>query len=395
MKVGTLTLHLPFNYGNALQLFSLHKYLLEQGYDAEVLSHWYYKNRNEILYLHHATKGLHATLHFLIDCLTFPDVVCQYRRETKLVRWLSSKIKWSAESGITGEFDPNRLPHDTIIVGSDQIWNPIHETSKFFLLPDFPNRMKKVAYAASMGTDIFIDSEVDFFANSMKRFSAISVRESSAAKICCEKFGVDAALVCDPTLLHTKEQWCKLLDIKLNDNVSKDLVVYLVTPDFKSKWRDLIAVARKAEGHVHFFAFQWSHLVPRFSFVHPLKALKRAIFVMVKRILMYCAGVRLHLSATPTEFVKFIANSSGILTDSFHGMIFATIFGKKCNVIVGEHVERQQMSARLRDFANKFGFPEIITERFDLEAMRQLNVTPKLQELIVFSKNWLHDVIEK
>ena len=36
MKVGTLTLHLPFNYGNALQMLSFHRYLREQGYDADV-----------------------------------------------------------------------------------------------------------------------------------------------------------------------------------------------------------------------------------------------------------------------------------------------------------------------------------------------------------------------
>ena len=40
MKIGTLTLHLPFNYGNALQMFSQHCYLLEQGYDVGNGSNW-------------------------------------------------------------------------------------------------------------------------------------------------------------------------------------------------------------------------------------------------------------------------------------------------------------------------------------------------------------------
>ena len=395
MKIGTLTLHLPFNYGNALQMFSLHKYLLEQGYDAEVLSHWYYTNRDEVLELHHRANSVRGFMRLLLDCFFFPDVFWQYKRESKLLKWLAEKIIWSRETGATGEFNPSRLPHDIVIAGSDQIWNPIHKTSKFFLLPTFPDSIKKIAYAASMGTDTFIDLETDYFSKSMKRFADISVREESAVRICKEKLGVDATLVCDPTLLHTKEEWCQLLSLKLPKRVYKNLVVYLVTPDFKTKWRELVLLAKQSKARVHFFAFQWSQKMPRFSLSHPLRSMKSSVKSFIKRVIMYWSGVRLHLSATPTEFVRHIANSAGVLTDSFHGMMFATIFEKRCNVVVGKHAERQQMSARLRDFAKEFGEPEILTERFNLDAMRPLRITPKLGKLISFSKKWLRDAIER
>lgn len=395
MKIGTLTLHLPFNYGNALQMFSLHRYLLEQGYDAEVLSHWYSKNQDEVLWLHHQVHNLKGLLHLLLDFILVPGTIEQYRREAKLIKWLDEKIKWSAESGATGEFEPKRLPHEVVIVGSDQIWNPIHETSKFFLLTDFPERIKKIAYAASMGTDKFINSEVGCFSNALRHFSAISVREKSAVEVCENMLAQQATLVCDPTLLHTKEQWINLLGLKIKSRPTEDLVIYLVTPDYKSKWRDIIRVAKESGRKVHFFAFQWSQWMPQFSLRHPLKGLTQLISSATKRLLMFLAGVRLHLSATPTEFVQYIANSSGLLTDSFHGMMFATIFEKKCNVVIGAHSERQQMSARLRNFTEDFGDPTILTPTFDIKAMRKLGITTKLQELISFSKIWLKCAIEE
>ena len=394
MKIGTLTLHLPFNYGNALQMFSLHRYLLEQGYDAEVLSHWYFKNRDEVLGLHHQTQNLKGLLHLLMDFIVVPGTVEQYRREAKLIKWLDEKIKWSEECGVTGEFEPHKLPHEVVIAGSDQIWNPIHATSRFFLLPDFTDHTKKIAYAASMGSDKFIESEVDYFSRCLKCFSSISVREKSAVGICEHRLGVPATLVCDPTLLHTKDQWAELLGLKLLERPTEDLVVYLVTPDYKSKWRELVKIARESGKNVHFFAFQWSQWMPRFSIRHPLRGILQLVKSIAKRLIMYNAGVRLHLSATPTEFVQCIANSKGLLTDSFHGMMFGTIFEKECNVVVGQHAERQQMSARLRDFTKEFGNPGIITEGFDLGAMRQLEITQKLADLIAFSKQWLRDAIE-
>ena len=394
MKIATLTLHLPFNYGNALQMFSLHRYLLEQGYDAEVLSHWYYKNKDEVLLLHHKYMGLRSWLHFALDALMFSGTISQYRREGKLNKWLTDNIRWSRESGPTGEFNPSNLPHDTIIVGSDQVWNPIHASSGFFLLPDFGDRFRKIAYAASMGTDTFVEEKRDLFKKNLERFSAISVRESSATEMLKSLFDIDATLVCDPTLLHTKDEWLGLLNIGKAPKTTKHYVVYLVTPDFKTRWRELIRLARQTNRKIHFFAFQWSQTMPSFSVRHPVKSLSHAARNIMKRLLLFIAGIRLHLSATPPEFVASIARSDGLFTDSFHGMMFATIFEKKCNVVIGAHKERQQMSARLRNFTKDYGNPEILTPTFDPAAMQRLGITPKLQELIGHSKLWLKQAIE-
>lgn len=394
MKIGTLTLHLPFNYGNALQMLSLHKYLLEQGYDADVLSHWYFKDRAEVMCLHQKARTFKGLAHLLLDLFTFGGVFCQYRRETKLNAWLKSNFQWSEVAGATGEFDPKRLPHDVVLVGSDQVWNPIHRTSEFFLLSEFPSHIRKIAYAASLGTDRFLPERRNLFATNLKRFEAISVRESSAVKILREVVDVSATLVCDPTLLHSPEEWRSLLGIRSTVEPTSDLVFYFVTPDYRAHWRDVAKVARESGRRVHWFCFQWSQWMPSFDVHHPLKSFRRGAVNVVKRIVLFKSGVRLHFADTPSEFVSCLARSEGIVTDSFHGLMFATIFEKKCNVVIGDNAERQQMSARLRNFISDFGTSEIMTEKPCCDALHKVSITPRLSSLISESKRWLKAVLE-
>lgn len=393
MKIATLTLHLPFNYGNALQQFSLHKYLLEQGYEAEILSHWFCKDRDEIRYYSNRIgRNWKNLVRFIWACCQWTGAFSKYRQERKLGKWLD-QCRWSTVTGANSIFPTEKLDQDIVIAGSDQIWNPIYRTSDFFLLPDFPDRIKKIAYAASFGTDSFIEERKPFYAANLSRFAAISVRESSAKEIIERDLGSEATLVADPTLLHTREEWCELLGIEKNPKVSRDLAMYLVTPSHRDFWRDWMRLAKESGRRLHVFVFSWAP-VPSVDIRHPLSSIKFGLKNLAKRALLYLSGVRLHFSATPSEFVGMISRCDGLITDSFHGMMFATIFGKKCNVTIGEHAERQQMSARLRNFTADFGRPEILTPKADISAMRELSVTPKLQELIDISKDWLRNAIE-
>lgn len=394
MKIGTLTLHLPFNYGNALQMFSLHKYLLEQGYDAEILSHWFYKSQDEIWMWHNfIEKSWKNKLRFVLACCTWTGVFCQYLREIKFRKWHDSMIRWSKEEGAASVFPAEAISHDVVIVGSDQIWNPKYKTSEFFLLPDFPDHIKKVAYAASLGSDLFPYEKRDFYAKTLSRFAAVSVRESSAVDILKRECSCNATLVADPTLLHTRDEWCRLLGVKEPTREKEFYMLYSVTPDGVAHWRELARLARRAGKRIHVYAF--SSTCVNVSLKRPMQAAFTAVKTIVKRIWLWLSGVRLHFSATPTEFVQRVADCSGLFTDSFHGMMFATIFGKECNVMIGEHEERRQMSARLRNFTNDFGNTEILTATFDPAAMRRLSITPKLQELIAYSKDWLTRSIEE
>ena len=394
MKIATLTLHLPFNYGNALQMFSLHRYLLEQGYEAEVLSHWYFEDQNEILYYHNLLRNnAWRKLLFLLRCLLFNGQWTQFLRETNIKRWQDKSIHWSEVTGANSHFPTDKLKYDAIVVGSDQIWNPVHRTSDFFLLGDFPATIRKIAYAASFGGSDFPENRREFFQRHLKGFNAISVRESSAVDI-LHTMNLDSTLVCDPTLLHTREEWCGLLGIQPDLEAKPELMMYFVTPSHRVLWKEACRVAQESKKKVHVYVFSWSHLTD--CRWRPLRVgLRRCLTNLYIRSRLFFAGVRLHFAADPTEFVRRIASTEGLITDSFHGMMFATIFGKKCNVVIGTHPERQQMSARLRNFISEYSNPEILTEKPDLQAMRPLGISSGLLTLIQKSKAWLTAALGK
>lgn len=75
--------------------------------------------------------------------------------------------------------------------------------------------MKRIAYAASFGTDNLDEySKVDLKAASkyIKLFDAVSVREDSGAQICRYFFKMNVAHVLDPTMLLTKDDYLKLIE---------------------------------------------------------------------------------------------------------------------------------------------------------------------------------------
>ena len=375
-----------------LQTFSLHKYLLECGYDAVVLNKFGLPNEDECKYLINNIFRLRGGCRFILGCLNFSGMFCQLIKEIRLNKWLRDNIIWSVESGFNDSFPARSIRDGIIIVGSDQVWNPAYPTLAYYLLGEFSDNVVKIAFSASFGTNKFPKESVGLYKSRLEQFDAISVRESSAVGIIKDMFGLVSEHVCDPTLLHTREEWNCLLGIDKSVKTC-GVMMYFVTYDFRLLWRAAVGVAWKSKKKVHCFAMVKSELVPIFNFRNPLLGVYELGKNIAKRLILFCSGVRLHFAATPTEFVKMVASCDGLVTDSFHGMMFATIYEKPLNVVIGSHPQRLQMSTRLKDFLSDFGDVSILTEVPDLTRMKVLKVTPQLGELVEKSKAWLKDAI--
>src|SRR5690606_2791095 len=106
---------------------------------------------------------------------------------------------------VSFHFEVNPIKEDEVfIVGSDQVWNP--DLTKASALDYFfsflPDEVKRISYAASFGNSEWIWSDIQHDVwDCLQKFSAISVRESSGAKICEEIFNVNSSVVLDPTLI--------------------------------------------------------------------------------------------------------------------------------------------------------------------------------------------------
>ena len=95
----------------------------------------------------------------------------------------------------------------SVLVGSDQLWLPSNIDADYYTLTWVPDGVNKIAYATSFGTNFLPDWLVPRARAFLSRIQYLPVREKSAVEMVRSYAGLDARLVCDPTLLFTAEEW--------------------------------------------------------------------------------------------------------------------------------------------------------------------------------------------
>lgn len=249
---------------------------------------------------------------------------------------------------------------DTFIVGSDQLWRWLfkkHPLGHLFLnFVDFDKKI--ISYATSFGTEKYDGPKYakqlrQFY---LKRFDAISVRETSALSVLKNDFGIDGTQVLDPVFLIDKSKYEKIAQ----DSKQKDtnyIAYYFI---FSNKRKE--NVVKLAEQHY------------------------KTRSIDIKQDL-------------PVEdWLYYIKNCNILITDSFHGTCFATIFNKKFIAIniIDEKPVRFETILNITNMQDRFLYkPEEIENKkylFDDIDWKVANIN--LEKEIIRSKNWLKDVLE-
>jgi hypothetical protein len=102
---------------------------------------------------------------------------------------------------------------DAWIVGSDQVWRTAYADVPSFMLDFLTDDSVRIAYAASFGSiagNDLASADVESVRELLGRFHAIGVREHSAAVWLEQVAGVAAEHVPDPTLLLDRQQYLAL-----------------------------------------------------------------------------------------------------------------------------------------------------------------------------------------
>ncbi len=193
------------------------------------------------------------------------------------------------------------------IVGSDQVWRGeyarILKTLPFFFLDFVPEaaRRRSISYAASFGTDEWegTPEETEACRKLIRQFKAVSVREHSGVRICRDVFGVAAVQMPDPTFLLEGVDYQDIID-RENTYQRKDsyIAAYLLD-ESPAPSASLQAVSDTLKLPVQ-------HLLP-----HPTAKYKRDRFPI-----------------SVPQWLRYIKEAECVVTDSFHGCVFAIIFNK-------------------------------------------------------------------
>lgn len=192
---------------------------------------------------------------------------------------------------------------DTFVLGSDQLLNDnlYNWFGRFVQLDWVYSSKKKIAYAASFGTDFIWGPDEDRaeLAHFLQEFDFVSSREDSGCTLLREKFGVTAQQVLDPVFLPPVTLYQELAGIG-RDAVPKTPYLFTYVLDKASVDQTLLEQCGQ------------QLKLPLFSVADAAPQEHRL------------PGESGH-AATLEEWIACIQGSSCMITDSFHGMCMAIL----------------------------------------------------------------------
>lgn len=332
MRIGVLALQLRYNFGGILQAYALQKTLKELGHDAVHIDQYRYVSigpwyKKYPIYMKRAMRKYLFGENLIVRA----DIAIN--NTTKAIATHTDPfIDKHINRIYTKDFSNiKKGKFDTIIVGSDQVWRPQYFFSAIenaYL--DFAKEwdVKRIAYAASFGTEEweYSDEQTSNCAALLKKFNAVSVRESSAVKLCEEKFGVKTQQVLDPTLLLNKEDYIKLFESTKTPQSEGSLFCYIL--DKGKETSSIIDGISKDKVLSPFYVNS--------RYEEPNAPLEERIQQPVEK------------------WLRAFHDAEFIITDSFHACAFSIIFNKPF-IVYGN---KERGFARFESLLNMFGLED-------------------------------------
>lgn len=203
---------------------------------------------------------------------------------------------------------------NSFMLGSDQLWVAFYNrlVGYTFFLDFVDENKKKIAYATSIGRAKYEGDAEDkkIVTSLLKRFDAISVRESSGVEICKEEFDVDAVRTLDPVFLCNKQYYDELAEASKIRIDEEYILCYILDPTEEKK--NAIRLLEQKYGI-------------KSKIILDMKHYKENSQKWSDENILNDVGVE--------EFIYAIKNCNYLLTDSHHGVCFAMIYGKNFSAI--------------------------------------------------------------
>ncbi|MBB4184621.1 hypothetical protein GGE07_001247 [Sinorhizobium terangae] len=352
-KLGVLTFHRCINYGSFWQAHCLVQGLRSLGAKPVVLDH-----RSDRV----SRAEWRCALQPLLPARTTrPDMSLYASKIRKFVNAFAS-FPLSAAFALD---EPVALDDcDLVVVGSDEVWNFRHPW--YGGVPLFYGEgisaKKIVSYAATFGSHPAANGLESYWADKLRKFHAISVRDENSKTIIERALGREATLVLDPCLQfpETLATWPA------------------VTHD-----RPYVAV------YGHSFPSWFQQGVRRWTASRSLR--------------LVSIGYRNEwadeqwLDGGPYEFAGFIAGADAVATNFFHGCVFALLNAKPFACVLSDY-----RSNKVRDLARLVGAQRHVLSRKTPSAGYEAilgdvpdpAIADRLAELRSHSWNYLIDVLD-
>jgi hypothetical protein len=282
-RVGILTFHRCINYGSYWQARCLTEGLRARGHDAVLLDHH--------------SRGINLA-EWRVALHPIPDAPPASHRSAYVAK---TRKFFEAFDGLPLSrpfplLEPEQSePCDVVLVGSDEVWNLRHPWygGKGIFYGDGLNAGLLASYAASFGNQSASGGLDSYWSSRLKRFDAISVRDQNSLTLVAEATGRTPPLVLDPCL-----QFAQLIPKvpSLPEREPYALVYGHGFPEWLQqsvrRWAQNQGVQLLSIGYENGWADEQL------------------------------------IGAGPMEFAAIVAGAQAVVTNFFHGCVFALVNGK-------------------------------------------------------------------
>ena len=304
-RIGILTMHRVINYGSFLQAYALKK-LVANIINCDISfidikpGITLYENDNTF------AKKLSRLMQYFLQGKIF-----QMYKARQYNLQISNQFRKSFYP-LLGRIDsPDSDTYDCIIIGSDEVFHCCQRTPWGFttqLYGDIANAKKIISYAASFGGTNLIDIRKlgleGKITNSLKKMSAISVRDSNSFEIIKQLTQKNAVLNLDPVLIYGYSEEIK--NSKDFETKDKFLLVYSYNGRISDK-KEISEIKK---------------------FAHNNKLKIYTIFCK------YDWADKCIIPDTPFDLLKVFQKAEYVVSDTFHGTIFSIITHKKFGTFI-------------------------------------------------------------
>lgn len=349
MRIGIITFHSVTNYGALMQSLGLYTFLKNNAPDArvEIINYQPWSAVREYL-----RTGFYRNRDFsyFIKSARFSNFLMKYIRVSGTPIYTRKGL-----SRISSRYD-------LILAGSDEIWRlgGIRGDDFSYFLDFCSKHTIKASYAPSVSEKTDISKYSTLMSNHLQSFSYLSARDKYSKEIVESLTGRPVTEVLDPTFLIDYQPFCSTSSL-----VDKPYILIYGQPDKESA---------KSIGE---FA-----------------KLSGLITVSVNKRLDWCD--RSFPNASPSQWLWLFKNAKTIITQFYHGIIFA-IKNEKPFVVL-RHPGKK---AKVNGLAEALGFESVVLDgpltvegiRKAITTLRFEIINEEIDKRACISRSYLQSVL--
>lgn len=385
-KVGIVSCYFKNNYGSMLQAYATKRILDNNGVENETINIDNNKDFSK------GKKKYYLTQIFNFNFIKSKFGMIKMKLDKKIVKDLGKNVavrnnkykefrnEFNLSESCSTYAELNELAnkkYSSVIVGSDQLWLPVNVVADYYTLNWVPEEVNKISYATSFGVSKVPEKYNEQYKKFLSRINYLSVREDTGVKLIKDIANLDAKLVCDPTILLTKDEW---EEVAVKDRIIDDKYILCYFLGSNIEHRKFAERLKEKTGYKIVslnHADEYVKYSDEFADIAPF-------------------------DIGPREWLNLIKNAEYVCTDSFHGTVFSLIYNKIFfNFRRYSSKSKASTNSRLDSLLNivEVSNERILTGTEDVEEVLKYKINFKkvnenIDEFRKDSKQWLFDSIK-